>query len=1207
MALSNLRTGITVRQERTSVSPLVVGTTLPMVLVGLNRDLQYRATADLFDWSGSTAANAVAFPNFTTGRVEAGTSNPGLAPHFYVSNEFGVAELLNGVTLTNVSDTGDITGTPSFDIAAGVSATFEIASSTAGAFAVNVTNVLESVFEDLTADFVISRVGPGDVIKQDGVATWEVASVSTDEQLLVRRVGKGPEGAGPADAAKMLLSAEDTNGFRTLTTTSTGFEQSNGWGLEGTKVSAGHLVRIDNWNSKESSGGLIYGAKGEDAGSVVSNVTLGADHRLITFPSGTLLNTSYGDWNNGTGDGAMVFTRNNVGDLVPSMYFAGTYELATRSAPVLILADSPLLDEETSDFGVAYSAYNYVQDLESTSGAFGASVSSTRIFSDTSVSLTGASVNQHIALKDADGTYRPLFVVTAVNVGDGTLDVQQFSAGTLPTSAVASNVEYKLLDFSLSETGSSATVTSTFADDAAAWSPLITVSGGEATNFASYAIQADDRLLSTETAVAASLTLTMSAVPVDSESIVVNDGTASAIFEFYTGADNTAATTIGVPITPADTDATQEALLGAINGSSLAIGVTRVDSILTLTHDNAGIDGNLASVDVGADVGSIWTTDPSDADMDGRTSFAGGVGNDFSAGLTVGDLIFDDAGILYFRIVALPTSGSNDTHNIIVRSHTNAGTVLQSGDALSEYGFSVREGGSRADFVVRRVVSDTQLEISEIAGPVQIPSTRQITGAIWFQDGAPELLPVSVTVPDSLANVAYTIEKTLSDTALTGSILVTYAAIKDNLVGIQELSVDTYEEALGAPSTDNPLALAATVAFANSSANLFVVQVPSESLTDWIAAAEATKTAKVYNVVPLTSDDAVLGVWQAHVAQESQPDNKRERILWQSHRFLTDVVRASLAVGDNPVVSRTAGGATTIFVQRDLVAFGVIVGDDFSGTTFDGAATVAFSGRITSVTLAGSTTTIGILSDGNVPLSTANLTVSSYDVQSRPLSITELRDVVAAYPATIRSRRIRNVFPDQYEMQFTDSSGFYGGGIQTRTVTGEYQCVVEAAKRTRFGPAAPLTKRAGTGVYRVLDTFADSLGSQDAIIDAGNYYVEQPSGPGTAVKPIRALTTDITDLVLAEESVTPQIDSFVRSLRAQLDPILGPHVMDKRFFDIVSANAAAVVTRVLSNKEMDTIKLISIKASTDTADTFLMEYEVIPLFSGARADLTIRF
>ncbi len=1115
MALSNLRPGITVRQERITAFPNVQQSILPAVLVGINRDLQFQQLADLEDWSAGSAVNGVAFPGYTSGRVEAGVDEPHLKPRFFIQNTLGLAEITDRVTLNNIGS--GATGAPTFDISSGFSATFDITSGTDGCFAVDNTTETLSAFKAPSADFIFSQVRRGDKILVDDVETYEVTGIVSDAELDVRRIGKGPESIGETEASKLQLTVEDSNDFRRLISRSDSFNAAGGFGPDGTKVKSGDLLKVDNWSIKSASGGLIFSALGEDEDLVVTatpNHTVLADERVLMFP----LSTTMGDeaFNTATGEGSVVFTLGGQDGLTPSMYLTSGYD-ATRQAAAKTFDVSPLLAQDDSDFGVAYSAYRYsnlVTAIASTTGAFGAAdaVTGIRSFTDTNanpalfdaLNLTVTATQKvHILVKDADGVYVPMFDVTASPTASELL-VKEFEGIDLATTDVANNVEFVVMTVDISDptfysAGGGATVTTTFAED-----------------------------------------------------------TGDPLFVAYADADYTY-------------DLTQSP-----------------QPSYTLTAEDRILDT--------------------------------GAGTDFTALPPVepGEYIFNDAGILMFQVIAVPRTDPVGavTDKLVVRVARNAGTQLQGTDALSNFGFTVRDNGLRADFVVRRVVSPTELEVSAAPdSPNQIVGTQSVQGMIWFQDftSTSPVLATSVVARDNAENLPYTIQKTLSGSALEGDILVNYATIRDDLIGIQELQADTYASVLGDDTPDNPLGLAARIYFSNSSQSVRVVQVKDDTQAAWIAAAEAVKTDVVYNIVPLTSDETILSMWRAHVKEQSLPENKRERVLWQSTRFLRDQVRAEYEVGESALVTRTSDGDQTLVIGKDLLALGVLIGDDFSGTWFNGATTQEFSGRILDTSLAGSTTTLTILPDGNVPLSTTDMVVSGYQITQRPMSPAEIKDEVAAYPAAIADRRVRNIYPDRCQIQYSDDSGdgettgFYGGGVQVVDADGFYMCVTQVALRINLGPALPLSRRDSAGIYQVLDTFAEQPDFQDTIIDAGNYYMEQPGGIGSDVQAIRALSTDVSELVTAEESVTSQIDSFARKLRLNLTPLLGPHLMDENFFSMVSTLSQAVVARVLKDRELREIELLGIKESPDSADTFLMDYEVVPYFSGARSIVTIYF
>jgi len=1100
MALSNLRPGITITQQRVTVAPNVQSTSLPAVFVGLNRDIVYRQKADAPGWTAGDPRIGVAFPGFVSGSgtVEAGGTNPQLAPKFYVSNSFGVAEITSSVTPQNLAS-----DTPSFDIASGISSVFQIASGTLGCFILDTGSELTSQFKDEGADFVFAGVSIGDEIKVSGVTEYVVTGVVSDSELQARRAGKGPETIGAIEAAKMRLGPEDSNDFRVLETTSAPFIAAGGFGPNGTKVRGGDIIRIDNWETKSGSGGITFDAKGEGVGTTVGAYVITAEDRKVTLANSTLTVEAFDTTSANVG--TVFFLVNEAGEEIPTFFAVGPK--VSDIIPVKTFQGSGLLDNQDADTAASFVGVNYQDDVNAgTTGAFtAANGSGERTFTDASATFddpTGTN-EHHILLLGSDGIYRPVFRVVATTTSE--LTVTQFDSSALDDAATAVNVDYMVVPYDTNElndekeTGGGAAVSAAGVDTDAATNTVFTDAGGDITGFI-----ADARILEC-----------------DDETIDFSDE---------------------VTLSP--------------NGDNVA----------------------------------------------------------------VGDLIFSTDGILLFEVIGVPKSETDGApadsqHRLLVKLAANAGVALEATTTLSGLGFTVRQANNRSDFVVRRVISDSQLELQAAPGGINpIGDALSVQGFIYYADAA-DTLPVSVMAADTTVNFSYSIDKTVSGADLEGDILVTYASLRKDLTGVQQITVQDYATITGPAVPDNPIGMAAQLYFSNTNNTAFVAQVQEDSEAGWIAAFNAITTDSVYQVIPLTNDPEYIGMAQAHVIEQSTPSEKKERILWQSYRFEQNTVKASFLASDTPTVSRSSAplGEQTVLINRDLVALGVAQGDVLQGTWSNGLISTEFEGRIQNVSPTGSATTVTMTADGNVPFDTAAMVVIDYTILDKPRSIAEQKDQVRDYPATINNRRIRNIYPDQVMIDFTDSTGdgettgFYGGGEQQATVGAFYVGGLEAAKRTVFGPAAPLTKRGSTGILKVLDTFAAAPGFQDEIIDAGNYYIEMQAGDGSNVQAIRALTTSVADLTEAEESITPQIDTFVRRLRTQLTPFLGPEILDQRFFDIVSAQAQSVVTRTLRERQLKDLQLLEIVPSPDAADTFLMRYQAVPFFSGARAEVTITF
>jgi len=1085
MALSNLRPDLQIEQKFVTAAPLVPPSALPLVLIGLNRDLRYRQLTAISAWNGGSATVGVEFPGWLGGAVEdMDTVDTALSPIVEVYHHvYGWANITGDVTFKNMATS------PVFDVGAGTDAVFEVASGTTGAFAVDTDAPTSSQFTDTNADFVDDQVAGGDVIKVNGVATYEVGTngLVSDTELTVRRLDKGPGTAGNAEAAKIYVSAEDTADVRRVYNMSTGFTAAGGFINSG--VAVGDLVRLDHWNTVSQGSGITFEGVGHDL--VTANdalATATATERVVTLPSAP---GAVPAWNNTTTTGGVFFTANADGDLMPAFYLTQALGSSDTVAIVTDYGTNHILDAEDADFGVKFQLFNYTlrASSASTQGFFSEeNTDGYRDFGDTSITnYTDSSpaqlvIGDHIAVRDEDGIYRVVFHVVGYGAAsspseespdtDAVVTVQQFGDILSPTS-LASNVSYVVL------------------------SPTV------------------------------------------------------------------AAEYLGATVTAENTDA-------------------------------YGPNARLMEA----------------------------VGADFNAdGVAAGDLVFSDSGTLMFVVVQVGDTISPATYDtLVVVDHPNAGTSLGAADTLAEFGYSIRTS-ARADFRVKRVVDADTLDITALSTTLNvIPGTRSIRGAIYFQiapsiTASPDELgsnPVLVTAGDSDSAMTYTIDKTLSGTDLEGDIYVTYAEVLNTEAStLLEFNSSTYADVLGAAVPGNPLALAASIAAQQTDATMYAIQVTADTSEAWQAALEVAKTGTVYSLVPLTQDDAVLTMFQTHVVSQSLPANKRERILWQSRWFKTQVDRTAYEADvdtANAVVSRSALGVQTLTVYKGLVALGVIIGDDVMMTTFNGTEQIVVTGRITSINnTTPSAPVLTMVPDGNVPLSTTDLTVLTYDIKSKNLSQTDLKNAVVAYHTALSERRIRNIFPSRYQVTFTDTTGFYDealGDVVDYEVGGQYQAAIEAAKRQSRGPAQPLTRVAGFGIQRVIDPFSDSITNQDAVIDSGGYYIEQPAGDGGATQAIRALTTDVTTLTFAEESVTSQADNFARKLRGALRPVLGPYILDEGFFTMVSTIQAGVVKSVVP-KELKSALLLAINEDETASDSFVMQYKIGVWFSGARGTITI--
>jgi hypothetical protein len=576
-------------------------------------------------------------------------------------------------------------------------------------------------------------------------------------------------------------------------------------------------------------------------------------------------------------------------------------------------------------------------------------------------------------------------------------------------------------------------------------------------------------------------------------------------------------------------------------------------------------------------------------------------GVDFVAGGVVpGDWIQDVVtGTTLFTVVTVHPAGVGtlDVVNIVAGTPPAASTN-------SRFAFDVLNQNP-AILEVISVGSDSQLSVkNQLAGT---------PGAMEY-DG---LFLSSVTIPDTGQDINYKIQKTVTGANLTGDVLSTFSAKRNDLAG-QRVPIDenNFEAILGPPVPGNDLSLAALTLFSVLGASALAIQVQDDTVTDWTDGLTVAESPDLYIPCLLTQREDILALLRTHVQNMSQPEEKRERITYFSHKEVVQTTRTSAGLGDTVTYNKTAAGVTTIVsTTRDLTTNGVIVGDVFNGTLNDGSTDFALTNNriisIQSATPAAGQSTMRIVGDATIPAPSSG-TVSSWNVKSKNLSLLERANQQAEYAQSIPDRRFRNIWPDTIQMRFTDeiagenaTTGPFGGGDQIATLGAHHLTVIEAGKRSNENPRQPLTGFKRGSIYRILDPFGSYDQYQDIVIDGGNYYMKH-DGDDLEPYAIRALSTDVTDLFKAEDNVAVQVDSFARKLRVQLQPLLGPFVIDEPFFDLVSNNFEAVRKDVVEqNRELREIVLLGIEEDPDRVDTFIIKCGVTPYISAAEGEVYI--
>ena len=577
-------------------------------------------------------------------------------------------------------------------------------------------------------------------------------------------------------------------------------------------------------------------------------------------------------------------------------------------------------------------------------------------------------------------------------------------------------------------------------------------------------------------------------------------------------------------------------------------------------------------------------------------------GKDFvAAGVAIGDYIQDVVtGLTLFRVTAVHPGavvGRLFIENIIPGNPPAASSNPM-------FAFHINDQNP-AIMRVTRVNSDTSVDVTSIVSGS--PGAGTLTG----------LVLTSVVFPDAGQDAVYKIVKTVTGTALSGDVLTSYAARRTDMSNeITPFDVSNFESVLGPAVPGNDAGLAASIIFGILNSSALFIQVSSDTLAAWQTALELAETDRAYIPMLMTQREDVLALLRTHIDAMSLPEAGKERITYQSHKEVVQSTRTSESLGDALTYNKTGAGVTTIVsTTRDLTTYGVIVGDEFTGSLDDGTTVRPIAGaRIISVQASTPTvgqSTIRIVASSTIPAPSTG-PVTAWTIKSKTLSLLERAEAQAAYARGLQNRRIRNIWPYTVRLRFTDTTvskdavtGIFGGGDQIATFGGHYLALIEATKRSAENPKQPLTNLPQGTVYQIIDPMGDFEGHQNIIINGGNYYVVHAALDG-APYAIRAISTDVTTLERADDNMAPQFDAFARRVRRQMKPLMGKFILDDNYWELLSTHFGACRKEAIEvDKEIQDVVLLGILPDPDRPDKWIIKCRAVPFYGANEGEIDI--
>lgn len=431
-----------------------------------------------------------------------------------------------------------------------------------------------------------------------------------------------------------------------------------------------------------------------------------------------------------------------------------------------------------------------------------------------------------------------------------------------------------------------------------------------------------------------------------------------------------------------------------------------------------------------------------------------------------------------------------------------------------------------------------------------------------------------------------------------------------NVPGVLNVSdVTTLETILNPITSDNPLGLGMFFAMVNapgivvsgmgvSDAN---PAAPFGTLAAYTEVANFLEAQEVYAIAPLTSDETVAEMWQAHVDFMSGPEQKGERILFfnppvptravdtvvgsglsgnstaTANQFQGDVNPASalLAAGINPAlpIPVSAGVFLQVTVNGVLRTYNVsaVNGVIFTlNTTFSGTQNI--DGFYTTTNLVETLVNVQwSMKVRGAPLVLAGSTLPDKDA---------ITNTVAAKSGAYKDRRLYYVFPDTVKATV--------GGLE-QSLPGFYACAAIAGMVAHFPPQQGFTNlpMAGfTGVVGSNDKFSNK--QLNGMAGGGTYIIVQDV-QGAPLVSRHQLSTDLTSIESRELSITKIVDYVAKFLRTGLRNFIGTFNITQPFLDTVSTAIHGMLKFLEENNVLISGDLNNIIQSTDQPDTVLVD------------------
>lgn len=338
---------------------------------------------------------------------------------------------------------------------------------------------------------------------------------------------------------------------------------------------------------------------------------------------------------------------------------------------------------------------------------------------------------------------------------------------------------------------------------------------------------------------------------------------------------------------------------------------------------------------------------------------------------------------------------------------------------------------------------------------------------------------------------------------VSADVHIAYRALRRDLSGaiIDVGNVNDLEGLLGAPTDRNPLSLGVQLALANTIGRILAVAVHSDDLAGFQAALELTEGRRVYSIVPLTQDIAIITTVQQHVQQMSTPEAAAWRMAVVNSAIPTVQTLGKWnannvnANGGNNTITLVNGRYILTSSNATFLSDGAVPGDTLVVTSATGIPNQVGSMKI-----------LEVLNNQQLQVSATGTATAVSHYVTRTLTKSQQATVVAGICTTLGSNRV---------MYVPQGAGVTINGV-VKYLPGYYLCAAISGLISGLPVQQSLTNVGLAGISDVqFGNFYFTRAQLGTMAAAGACLIVQES-QGSIPYSRHSLTTDMTTLYFRE-------------------------------------------------------------------------------------------